>query len=94
MYGIVTKIGALVSDNAGSNDVLCRTIATWLWLEYRISWNAEHQRIRCQGHVINLIVQAFLFISKKHKKLIALYDREDKKQEEEEEEEEEEEKKN
>ena len=46
-YGIETKIGALVGDNAGSNDVLCRTIAIWLSVTHNISWNAEHQRIRC-----------------------------------------------
>ncbi|EKG08903.1 transposase-like protein, partial [Macrophomina phaseolina MS6] len=25
-------------------------------------WRAEHRRIRCHGHVVNLIVQAFLFM--------------------------------
>ena len=87
-YGIETKIGALVGDNAGSNDVLCRIISTWLWLEHKISWNAEHQRIRCQGHVINLIVQAFLFITKKNEKLMASYDKDEEQGDEEEEEEE------
>jgi hypothetical protein len=90
-YGIETKIGALVGDNAGSNDVLCRTIGQWLSLEYKINWIATHQRIRCQGHVINLIVQAFLFSSKKDEKLMNSYDKEDEEQDEEEEEEEEEE---
>src|SRR5450755_1765199 len=87
-YRIETKIGALVGDNAGSNDVLCRTIAEWLGLEHKISWNATHQRIRCQGHVINLIVQAFLFSSKKDEKLMESYDKEDEEQEGEEDEEE------
>ena len=81
-YGIETKIGALVGDNAGSNDVLCRTIATWLSVTHNISWNAEHQRICCQGYIINLIVQAFLFTKSKHGKLMALYDEEDQKEEE------------
>jgi hypothetical protein len=90
-YSIETKIRALVDDNAGSNDVLCCTIGQWLSLEYKINWIATHQRIRCQGHIINLIVQAFLFSSKKDEKLIALYDKKDEKQNKEEEEEEEEE---
>lgn len=90
-YGIETKIGALVGDNAGSNDVLCRLIGQWLSLEHKITWTTTHQRIRCQGHVINLIVQAFLFGSKKNEKLIASYDKEDEEQEEEEEEDDEEE---
>src|SRR5579862_1679560 len=76
-YGIETKIGALVGDNAGSNDVLCCTISSWLSLHYHINWTATHQRIRCQGHVINLIVQAFLFNSKKDEKLMDSYDKED-----------------
>lgn len=87
-YGIETRIGALVGDNAGSNDVLCRTIATWLAVRHNISWNAEHQRICCQGHVINLIVQAFLFTNSTNEKLMASYDEDDRKDEEEEEEEE------
>jgi hypothetical protein len=87
-YGITTKIGALVADNAGSNDVLCRTIAEWLSLEHKIPWNAAYQRIRCQGHVINLIVQAFLFSSKKDEELMESHDKDDEEQKEEENEEE------
>lgn len=76
-YGIETKIGAIVGDNAGSNDVLCRTIGSWLSLHHQITWTAAYQRIRCQGHVINLVVQTFLF-SKQDEKLMALYDNEEK----------------
>src|SRR5438045_6130080 len=60
-------------------------IGQWLSLEYKINWITTHQRIRCQGHVINLIVQAFLFGSKKDEKLMDLYDKEDEEQDEEEE---------
>ena len=86
-YRIETKIGALVGDNARSNNVLCCTISSWLSLHYQITWTATHQRIRCQGHVINLIVQAFLFNSKKDEKLMDSYDKEDEKLEEDNEEE-------
>ena len=55
-YGIEKKIGAVIGDNAPSNDVLCRTISAWLFTEHEIHWNATHQRLCCQGHVINLIV--------------------------------------
>src|SRR5438045_6506572 len=89
-YGIETKIGALVGDNAGSNDVLCHMIGQWLSLEYKINWIATHQRIHCQGHIINLIVQAFLFGSMKDEKLMDLYDKEDEEQDDKGEEEEEE----
>jgi hypothetical protein len=76
-YGIKTKIGALIRDNAGSNDTLCHMISQWLSLKYKINWTVAYQRICCQGHVINLIIQAFLFSSKKDKKLIESYDKED-----------------
>jgi hypothetical protein len=87
-YGITTKIGAIVGDNSGTNDTLCRTIAEWLSLEHKIPWNAVYQRIRCQGHVINLIVQAFLFSSKKDVSLMESYDKNDEEQREDEDEEE------
>jgi hypothetical protein len=87
-YGIETKIGALIGDNAGSNDVLCRMIGSWLSLHHQITWTATHQRIRCQGHIINLIVQAFLFSSKKDEKLMDSYDKDDDKVEEEDDEDE------
>ncbi len=90
-YGIEKKVGALIGDNTGSNDVLCRTISSWLFLHHQITWNATHQRIRCQGHVINLIVQAFLFSSKKNEKLMDSYDKEDEGMEEDNEDEQEDE---
>jgi hypothetical protein len=76
-YGIEKKLGAIIGDNAGTNDVLCRTIATWLTLEHGINWNALHQRIRCQGHILNIIVQAFLHLSAKDQKILESYDKED-----------------
>jgi hypothetical protein len=33
--------------------------------EKGITWQPKHHRICCHGHVINLIVQAFLFINSK-----------------------------
>lgn len=60
-YGIVRKLGAIVADNSTTNDTLCRTISQYLSENEGITWNPLHQRIRCQGHTINLIVQAFLF---------------------------------
>ena len=60
-YGITRKLGAVISDNHTANDKLCRTISDWLLQEEGIEWNPVHQRIRCQGHILNLAVQAFLF---------------------------------
>jgi hypothetical protein len=62
-YGILRKLGALIADNSTTNDVLSRTISQYLLREENIKWDPQYQRIRCQGHVINLIVQAFLFNS-------------------------------
>ena len=41
-YGIKKKIGAVISNNAPSNDVLCRTISAWLFTEHEIRWNATY----------------------------------------------------
>ena len=63
-YGIWHKIGHVIGDNYGSNDVLCRAIIEFLRGIY-ISWQSKHYRISFHGHVINLIVQAFLFMDSK-----------------------------
>jgi hAT family C-terminal dimerisation region len=31
--------------------------------EYQIEYDARHHRIRCQGHIINLVAHAFIFIT-------------------------------
>ena len=51
----------MISDNATSNDTLCRTISDHLSIKEKIEWNVAYRRIRCIGHIINLAVQAFLF---------------------------------
>jgi hypothetical protein len=63
-YGIWHKVGYFTADNHSSNDVLCRSLSKFL-REKGIAWLAKHQRIRCYGHVINLAVQAFLFMDSK-----------------------------
>lgn len=59
-YGIHQKLGAVVGDNAASNDKLCRLLSSGLQ-EKGISWDTSANRMRCSGHIINLAVQAFLF---------------------------------
>ena len=59
-FKIYRKLGTIISDNASSNDKLCRLLSSSLEKE-EISWNILHNRIRCNGHIINLAVQAFLF---------------------------------
>jgi hypothetical protein len=62
-YGIVRKLGAVVSDNASTNDTLCSAIEDYMYDKEDIDWKALRWRIRCTGHIINLAVQAFLFQS-------------------------------
>ena len=52
---------ATVMDNASTNDVMARSLAHLLWTRYHLNYNAEDHRIRCMGHVINLVAQAMLF---------------------------------
>jgi hAT family C-terminal dimerisation region len=75
-YGIVRRLGAVVADNSTTNDTLCRTISHYLLENEGIIWDPLQQRIRCQGHTINLIVQAFLF-SPTQLESIELHERED-----------------
>jgi len=60
-YGIELKLGAIIADNASPNNVLCRTIEKHMWEEHERDWKANDWRIRYIGHIINLVIQAFLF---------------------------------
>lgn len=70
-YNIWSKVGFYTGDNQGSNDKLCRLLGNYLQ-EKGIEWEAETHRIRCHGHVVNLAVQAFLFIDSKEAARAAL----------------------
>jgi len=59
-YGIFKKLGAIIGDNATTNDVLCRLVDEH-FDEQGVVWNASLRRVRCLGHIINLAVNAFLF---------------------------------
>ncbi len=64
-FGIRPKLGYFVMDNATSNDQLVQTIAQSINNENTgLPWNPEQRRLRCNGHVINLVIQAFLFGTK------------------------------
>ena len=59
-YNIVRHLGIIMGDNASNNNTLCRAISTHL-KEEGITWDAKQERLRCLGHIINLVVQALLF---------------------------------
>jgi hypothetical protein len=62
-YGIVQKLGAIIADNAALNNVFCRTIEAHYKDKEGKEWLANDWRIRCIGYIINLVVQAFLFVN-------------------------------
>ena len=51
-------------DNATSNDTMIRELARLLSTKYQIKYDVSLNRIRCQGHIINLVAQSFLFETK------------------------------
>lgn len=59
-FGITGRLGYFVMDNASANDTLVAFIADML-KEEGVFYNYIQHRLRCNGHVINLGVQAFLF---------------------------------
>jgi hypothetical protein len=75
-FGIARQLGTIVGDNASTNDTLCRTISNFLKKEFPRDpeWIARQQRIRCMGHMINLVVQAFLFPNKDELVELETYD--------------------
>lgn len=59
-FGILPKIGYFMGDNHTANDTLCRALSSSLEAQ-GILWAPVQHRLRCNGHIINLAVQAFLF---------------------------------
>ena len=61
-YNILGNIGYICGDNHGSNDKMCRFISEGLKARGLPDWNPTHHRIRCSGHIVNLALQAFLYV--------------------------------
>jgi hypothetical protein len=64
-YELAPALGYFVGDNHGSNDKLCRFVSIHLRDQHNLNWHPDLHRIRCQGHVINIVAQAFLFARSK-----------------------------
>ena len=64
-YNILGRIGYICGDNHGSNDEMCRLISEGLKAKGLPYWNPTHHRIRCSGHIVNLALQAFLYLKDK-----------------------------
>jgi hypothetical protein len=58
-YGITPdRLGTFVLDNATNNDTCITALArTYKWDKSEV----HRRRLRCFGHIINLVAQAFLF---------------------------------
>jgi hypothetical protein len=54
-YGIEKKIGYFTVDNATNNDAALKIIGE------KLGFRWEERRVRCFGHIINLVVRALLF---------------------------------
>ena len=78
-YGIVQKFGAIVGDNASTNNTLCVAAEEYLLEEEEIEWDATHWQICCTGYIINLAVQAFLFQNVIEIDELELYNKKEKK---------------
>lgn len=59
-YKITDKIGYFTLDNATNNDTALQHISQHLH-DLGIDFNPVQRRLRCFGHVINLVVKAFLW---------------------------------
>ena len=59
-YGITSKLGYIVADNAGINDTMMEHLSEYLTND-GIDYDPVQHRLRCNGHVINLSVMAFFF---------------------------------
>ena len=59
-YNIRNRLGHFVMDNASNNDTMMEYISADLEAD-GIDYSPHKNRLRCNGHIINLAVQAFLF---------------------------------
>ena len=59
-FYIRPKLGYFMMDNVSSNDRLVAHVADALTLD-GVEYYALQRRLRCNGHIINSVVQAFLF---------------------------------
>jgi hypothetical protein len=60
-YGIVRKLEAIIADNTSPNNVLYRLIKNHWRKKLNLIWKTAEWRIRYINHIINFVVQAFLF---------------------------------
>jgi hypothetical protein len=60
-YEIEDRLGWITGDNHGANDTLCRELGDHMAAKGLQWWSPNQRRLRCFGHIANLITHAFLF---------------------------------
>jgi hypothetical protein len=64
-YGFKKNLGYFVIDNANNNDIIMEELSLIIRREFKLPYDATHHCLRCQGHIINLSVKSFLFVTDK-----------------------------
>jgi hypothetical protein len=64
-YDIIKNLRYFVMDNVPNNNTMIVLLSFALQRDFRLNYDLIHYCIRCQGHVINLAVKSFLFVSDK-----------------------------
>jgi hypothetical protein len=64
-YNIIKNLKYFVIDNVPDNNIIIALLSFVLRRDFRLNYNLIYYCICCQGHVINLTVKSFLFISDK-----------------------------
>jgi len=59
-FELTRKIGYITSDNATNNDTAIAELALY-FEEIGVEFNPQQSCVRCFGHIINLVVKAFLW---------------------------------
>jgi hypothetical protein len=54
-FDILDRLGYTVTDNASNNDTALDVMAN------ELDFNKDHKRLRCMGHIVNLIAKAVLY---------------------------------
>jgi hypothetical protein len=63
-YHIVSLLGYSTTDNASNNDTALTTLAELIQEIYFIEYDVASHRLRCLGHIVNLVVKELLFGSR------------------------------
>ena len=60
-YEIRNKLNYFVMNNAKNNDIMMKIISKIFRLQHDIDYDSIEHRLRCLSHIINLVVQTYLF---------------------------------